>query len=181
MKHLLLLAAGLAALTACNKSPTVDAKNATPEEVAKQVRASGVETAFVTPGEWTSKVTIVSMHVPGAPPAMEAQMKGRGSEERNYCLTPEEAKKPNENFFAGNQNECRYDHFTMGGGKIDAAMRCTHEKMTQLVTFNGSYAPNSYQVAMDSKVVGGSSEMAGMAMSMRVDAKRVGECSPKRG
>ena len=167
------------ALCACNKSPTVEAKNATPEEVAKQVSASGGEGVYVTPGKWVSKVMIENLHVPGAPPAMEAQMKGRGSEERDYCLTPEEAKKPKENFFAGNQNECRYDHFTMGDGKIDAAMRCTHEKMTQLVDFKGSYSPEAYQLAMDSKVEGGPSDMAGMSMSMRVDAKRVGECSTK--
>ena len=179
MKHVLLLAAGLVTLTACNKSPTVDAKNATPEEVAKQVSAAGGEGVYVAPGKWTSKVTIESMHVPGAPPAMEAQMKGRGSEERNYCLTPEEAKKPKENFFAGNKNECRYDHFTMGGGKIDATMRCTHEKLTQVVNFKGNYSPKTYQLAMDTSVAGGSGEMAGMSMSMRVDAKRVGECSSK--
>ena len=179
MKHVLLLAAAFAVLTACNKSPTVEAKNATPEEVAKQVSAAGGERVTVNPGKWVSKVTIENMHVPGAPPAMEAQMKGRGSEERDYCLTPEEAKKPKENFFGGNRNECRYDHFTMGGGKIDAAMRCTHDKLTQVVNFKGSYSPNSYELAMDSSVAGGSSEMAGMSMSMRVDAKRVGECSAK--
>src|SRR5262252_6291929 len=131
----------------------------------KRSRAS-VETPRMTPGKWVSKVTIASMNVPGAPAEMTNEMRGRVSEERDYCLSAEEAKKPNENFFAGNQHECRYDHFTMDAGKIDAAMRCTHEKMTQLVTFKGSYAPDSYQLAMESKVVGGPSEMSGMSMSM---------------
>jgi len=172
----------IGALCACSKSgPEVTATNASTEEVAKQVRAATYETAYVTPGKWVLKVTIASMHVPGASAAEEGQMVGRVSEERDYCLSPEEAKKPKENFFTGNPNECRYDHFTMGGGKIDAAMRCTHEKLTQLVNFNGSYAPDSYQLAMDSKVVGGPSEMSGMSMTMRVDAKRVGECSAKQG
>ena len=176
MKHLLLLAAGFVALSACNKSPTVDAKNATPEEVAKQVRASGVETAFVTPGEWTSKVTIVSMHVPGAPAAMSDQMKGRVSEERKYCLTPEQAKKPNENFFAGNQNECRYDHFTMGGGKIDIAMVCKQENLSNTTNMAGTYTPTTYSMDVSSV---GSGPQQDMTMKMHVDAKRIGECTGK--
>ena len=170
------------ALCACSKSaPEVTATNASVEDVAKQVRAATTEPAYMAPGKWTSKVTIVSMHVPGASAAEEGQMRGRVSDERHYCLSPEEAKKPNENFFAGNQNECRYDRFTMGGGKIDAAMRCTHGTLTQLVNFNGSYSPNSYQLAMDSKVVGGANDMSGMSMSMRVESKRIGECSAKSG
>ena len=36
-------------------------------------------------------------------------------------------KRPKEDFFAGKNNQCRYDHFNMGGGKIDAAMRCAGE------------------------------------------------------
>jgi carboxypeptidase C (cathepsin A) len=67
----------------------------------------------------------------------------------------------------------------MSGGKIDATMRCTHEQMTQLVNFKGTYSPEAYQLAMDSKVEGGPREMTGMSMSMKVDAKRVGECSAK--
>ena len=46
----------------------------------------------------------------------------------DYCLTPEQAKRPQGKFFNEQAaNNCRYDHFTMGGGKIDAAMRCNCE------------------------------------------------------
>ena len=42
-----------------------------------------------------------------------------------HCLTPEDAKQPKEEILRRQgQRNCRYDHFTMGGGKIDAAMRC---------------------------------------------------------
>jgi hypothetical protein len=181
VRHLLLIAAAAMALGACNKEPKVDAKNATPEEVAAKVAASGADKVMMRPGLWQSKVTIVQMHVPGAPPEMTAQMQGRTSEERTYCLSEAEAKKPGENFFAGNKSECKYDHFTMGDGKIDAAMRCTHQELTQLVNLKGSYTPDAYQMAMDTKVEGGPHEMAGMSMSMKVDSKRVGECSKKKG
>lgn len=181
MKPLILIAAAATALGAGNREPKVDAKNATPEEVAAKVAASGVDKVMMRPGLWQSKVTIGEVNVPGAPPEMSAAMSGRTSEERTYCLSEAEAKKPGENFFAGNKNECRYDHFTMDGGKIDAAMRCTHEQMTQLVNFKGTYTPEAYQMAMDTKVEGGPREMAGMSMSMKVDSKRVGECSAKQG
>jgi len=181
MRHVLLIAAAAAALGACNREPKVDAKDATPEEVAAKVKEAGMDQITIRPGLWQSKVTINKVEVPGAPPEMAAAMQGKTSEERTYCLTPEEAKKPNENFFAGNRDECRYDHFTMSGGKIDAAMRCTHEQMTQQIDFAGSYTPDAYQMAMDTKVAGGPREMAGMSMSMRVESKRVGECSAKQG
>jgi len=181
MRHVLLIAVAAATLGACNREPKVDAKDATPEEVAAKVKEAGMDQITIRPGLWQSKVTINKVEVPGAPPEMAAAMQGKTSEERTYCLTPEEAKKPNENFFAGNRDECRYDHFTMSGGKIDAAMRCTHEQMTQQIDFAGSYTPDAYQMAMDTKVAGGPREMAGMSMSMRVESKRVGECSAKQG
>ena len=181
MRHVLLIAVAAAALGACNREPKVDAKDATPEEVAAKVKEAGMDQIAIRPGLWQSKVTINKVEVPGAPPEMAAAMQGKTSEERTYCLTPEEAKKPNENFFAGNRDECRYDHFTMSGGKIDAAMRCTHEQMTQQIDFSGSYTPDAYQMAMDTKVAGGPREMAGMSMSMKVESKRVGECSAKQG
>jgi len=167
-------------LCACSRSaPEASATNASAEDVARQVRPATNEPATMTPGKWTSKVTIVGVQVPGATAAEQDQMRGKVSEERDYCLSPEEAKKPKENFFAGNHDECRYDHFTMAGGKIDAAMRCSHGTLTQLVNFSGSYSPDSYQLAMDSKVVGGATEMTGMSMSMRVDSRRIGECGAK--
>ena len=181
MKHLLLIPVAAAALGACNKEPKVDAKDATPEEVAAKVKEAGMDQIAIRPGLWQSKVTINKVEVPGAPPEMAAAMQGKTSEDRPYCLTPEEAKKPTENFFAGNQKECRYEHFNMGGGKIDAAMRCTREQLTQRVSFNGTYGPEAYKMAMDTRVEGGSSEMAGMSMRMQVESKRVGECSAKQG
>ena len=181
MKYSVCVAATLLSLAGCNRSPSVDAQNATPEEVAAKVKASGLDTVVIKPGLWQSQVTIGEMNVPGAPPEMTASMRGKTSEQRTYCLTAEEAKKPSENFFAGNKNECRYDHFTMGGGKIDAAMRCTHGQLTQSANLKGTYTPDTYQMAMDTKVEGGPQEMAGMSMSMKVDSKRIGECSAKQG
>ena len=49
-------------------------------------------------------------------------------------------KKPKEDFFAGKNSECRYDHFTMGGGKIDAMMHCGKEGHGQTMRMAGTYS-----------------------------------------
>ena len=88
-------------------------------------------------------------------------------------------KRPKEDFFAGKNNECRYDHFTMGGGKIDAAMHCGGRMAkARLMQMAGTYSPESYQMQTSMKMEGGSTPQGAMAMTMRIEANRVGECKP---
>jgi len=173
-----------AALAACGREPEVDARNASAEDVAEQVAdASGGSEAFVRPGKWESRVQIEEFDLPGAP--AEAKTAMRSMYDRamvsESCLTPENAKRPKEDFFAGKDKNCRYDHFTMGDGKIDAAMKCTGEGMAQTMTMQGSYSPDAYQMRMSMKADAGAGPPGGMTMTMRVDAKRVGECDAKQG
>ena len=184
-KHMLLIAACAVALGACNKSPNVDAKDATPEEVAKKVRESGADQIVMNPGLWESKVTIEKFDVPGMPAEMAQMMKSKMAENQatghTFCLRPEEARKPKEDFFAGKNNECRYDHFTMGDGKIDAAMHCGKDAGASAMRMAGTYSPNSYQMQMSTEASAGGEAGQAMQMQMRVEARRVGECSAKRG
>ena len=184
MKQVLLIVSVAAALSACNKSPTVNAKNATPEEVAKKVQESGADQSMVQPGLWQSKVTIEKFDVPGMPPEMAGRMKSMMAENQGHdfqsCLTPEDVKKPKEDFFAGKNNECRYDHFTMGGGKIDAVMHCGKEGHESTMRMAGTYAPDSYQMQMATEADTGDEGGGAMQMQMRVEARRVGECSAKQ-
>lgn len=186
MKYVLLLVTAAAALSACNKSPTVNAKNATPEEVAKKVQESGADQGMtVEPGLWQSKVTIEKFEVPGMPPEIAERMKSvmaQGSvHDSQTCLTPEDVKKPKEDFFAGKDTTCRYDHFTMGGGRIDALMHCGKKEGGQTMRMAGSYASESYQMQMATEADTGDEGGGAMQMQMRVEAHRVGECSAKQG
>jgi hypothetical protein len=98
----------------------------------------------------------------------------------DQCLTPEEARRPGGEFFTGKESkDCRYERFTMAGGKIDAAMKCTVEQATQTMTMKGAYTADTYNMQMSMKAEGGEGYDAGMTMRMRVDAKRVGECTGK--
>lgn len=177
---LLPMALPLIMLAACDSSPDVKLDNAKPSEVAAKVSAATSGAEFVRPGKWRSTVTIEEMAIPGMPPEMAATMKQRMGQARSVesCLTPEQAKKPKEDFFAGVDKSCKYDHFEMDGGKIDATMHCTRDKMVQTMTMSGAYTPDHYEMNMTTKMDGGSASK-GMAMKMKIDAKRIGECDAK--
>jgi hypothetical protein len=181
MKTTALLMGCALLLASCNKGPEVDEKDASVAEVAAKVRQSAGDQAFVRPGLWESKVTIEKFEVPGMPPEMAQRMKTMMAENQEHgfqtCLTPEDVKRPKEDFFAGKDNECRYDHFTMGGGKIDAAMHCGGKHgESQKMQMAGTYSPESYQMQTSMKMEGGSTPQGAMAMTMRIEANRVGEC-----
>jgi hypothetical protein len=129
MKIAVCVVASALCLAGCNKGPTVELKNASGNEVAAAVRQSGVMSSntMMQPGEWESKTSVLEMNMPGIPAQYAARMKQSIAEHRNetsrHCIKPEDVKKPKEDFF-GADKSCRYDHFTLGGGKIDVAMVC---------------------------------------------------------
>lgn len=177
----LIALAALLPLAACNQSPTVSATNATQGEVQEKVAAAiGKEAAMVQPGRWEGSMTMHELDLPSMPASVKAQMKARMSAARPFvsCLTEEDVKQQKA-FFTGDANDksCKYDHFSLAGGKIDAAMNCDHGDSGKMVmTMTGQYAPDSYQMDMSTKAEG-SGPMAGMTMKMTVTAKRVGACT----
>ena len=168
-------------LAACDNSPKVEAENASIEEVAGKVReANSGSTMIVRPGQWESSVELESVEIPGMPPEALAQMKktmARVATGHKSCLTPEQAKKPKEDFFAGASSNCRYDKFSMDDGKMTGTMRCTNPQGggSQLIQFDGTYSPDSYEMRMASTVEGASAAGA-MKMVMRMSSRRTGEC-----
>ena len=173
---------GMLALTACNQSPQVHEENASVEDVAAKVRQATGDGQFIRAGQWKSTSAIEEMSVPGMSAEESARMKQvmakAGSHEFTTCLTEEDVKQPQGKFFTGNK-QCRYDHFTMSRGKIDAAMRCESDAGgTQVMTMAGTYSPDSYQMRMEMKGEAGAGSPGGMTMRMRVSSKRVGSCRP---
>jgi hypothetical protein len=185
MKYAALLMACILPLAACKQQPEVKAKDASVAEVANKVREAGADQSMVRPGLWQSKVTIDQLDMPGMPADMAERMKAMMAERQPHdyqtCLTPEDVKRPKEDFFAGKNNECRYDNFTMGGGKIDAVMHCGKGGAKQTMQMAGTYSPESYEMQMSTKTESGGAEARGMAMRMRVEAHRIGECTGKEG
>ena len=182
MTKTMILIAGAAVLASCNKGPEVKLKNATANEVAQSVQQSGVmnSDAMVQPGLWQSKVTVQEMNIPGLPAEYADKMKQNMAAHQNdtnrHCIKPEDVKRPKEDFF-GADKSCKYDHFTMGAGKIDVAMVCHRDETTQNMKISGSYTPTTYSI--DTAMSGTGGREGGMSMKMHVDAQRVGECTGK--
>ncbi len=180
MRYLLILAP--MALAACNSGPSVEATNATTKEVAAKVTAAGG--TRMSPGRWEGTATITDMQVPGMPAEMGEKMKAQMAKGHSFsnCLTPEQANKPTADFFAGSNNSCVYDHFSMANGQLDAAMTCKGQGPggTIHATMKGNFSSDSFQMAMTSKSAGTPGQpMTNMTISMKMESKRVGECTGK--
>ena len=179
MRHTAALAAIAAlALSACNREPSVEAKNESFESVAKKIATSGIKPQ---PGRWQSQFKIESMEVPGMPPQGREMMQRQMTPAKSHftCLTPEQADRPGAEFFQKGATGCTYDHFTMADGKLDAEMTCKRGPGNAKMTMVGSYSADSYDVKVTSQSEMGQSAMKGetMKMVMAIASHRVGECN----
>lgn len=168
-------------LAACSSEPEVDVRNASVEEVVDEVAAAGGPQALIRPGQWQTKVIVDDIAIPGMPANMQAQMKDMLAERQNVtaeqCVTPEQAKRPGSDFFTGKKSaNCRYDRFTMSGGKVDAVMRCTGDGPGEMVmTMAGTYAADRADTKSEMVVT---SNQGKMTMKARTEARRIGDCAP---
>lgn len=174
----LLFAAPLFALAACGNDPEVKMENASVGEVAQEMRqqAAGSD-RFVNPGKWQQTVTLLEVDAPGMPPEARQMMQKAMDQAQVHevCLTPEQAKSPKEDFFTGADQNCRYEHFNWGDGKIDLKLNCKHPNATQTMAMVGSYQPDNYTMTMAVTNEGGGPQ-GQLTMKMKVDARRIGAC-----
>jgi len=177
MHKALILFSCTAMLAACNSEPEVKMENASIGEVATEMRKQASNDSFVNPGQWQQTVTLVSIDAPGMPPEAKSMMEQAMGQAQvhNVCLSAEQAKSPKEDFFAGADKNCRYEHFNWGAGKIDLKLNCKHPGATQTMVLVGDYEPDSYTMTMTATNEGGGPAEQ-MVMTMKVDAKRTGKC-----
>ena len=176
------LALPLLAIAGCDSSPDVNAKNAKPSEVAAKMRDAAGKGSFVRPGQWEQSVSLVNIEAPNMPPEAKQYMQRAMDKVQvhNVCLTKEQAENPREDFFTGADKNCTYEHFNWGDGKIDLKLICKHEQATTTMEMAGTYTPDNYVLTMTS--ANNAAGAAGdMVMTMKVDAKWVGECDAKKG
>lgn len=183
---LALLATAALGLAACDKKPEVELTNATPAEVAKAIKDSGATRTMVRPGNWSSTVSILEMNSPGMPPELQQKMKATLGQPRTVeaCLTADQVDNP-ERMIGNVPASCRYDRYTMGNGKIDGKMRCETNGMVQEMGVSGTYSDDQYSLIIDNKTTVPANAVAGqpagnMAMKMKVDSRRIGECDAKQ-
>jgi hypothetical protein len=191
MKTQLILGAAALALAACGSSggdkggasggngataaagSGGDGATAAPE-TGGAAPASGVT---LQPGEWEMKMEVVNVKVDGLPPALAETMKSQAGGTNRTCMTPEDAKGPKGDIFAGDKSgKCKSEGFTWAGGRIQGRTTCPGQGGTgqTVMTMDGRYSPQSIDMTMKTET-----DMAGkpMTMEMRVSGRRVGECT----
>jgi hypothetical protein len=167
--------AAIVGLAACSSSPTVTADNASSKEVAQKVAAAG-DLQTISPGRWEGVVHVTQMTMPGLPPEAQAKLAAaRGDQKVVSCVTAEDVKASKAAMFGEMGDNCKYDHFAMGGGKVDGTATCDNGGAKTKTTISGTFSSDTYHIAIRSESTG-KEAMANMTMEMSADAKRVGEC-----
>jgi hypothetical protein len=172
MKTKLILGAAMLALAACGSS----GKSGGNESAAAGGggSASGVS---LQPGEWEMKMEVVNVAAEGLPPGMAEGMKKSSTRTDRTCMTPEEAKAPKGDLFAGNQaSGCKSEGFKWEGGRIEGKTVCPGQGGAgqTVMTMAGRYSAQNMDMTMKTET-----DLMGkpMTMEMRVSGRRVGECS----
>jgi hypothetical protein len=163
--------AAMLALAACGSS---DKSGGNGTAAASGGGSGGVS---LQPGEWEMKMEVVDVKAEGLPAGMADGMKKSASSTTKTCMTPEEAKGPKGDIFAGNKSgSCKSEGFKWEGGRIQGKTTCPGQAGTgqTVMTMDGRYSPQSIDMTMKSET-----DLMGkpMTMEMRVSGKRIGECS----
>jgi hypothetical protein len=168
-------------LAACGSGgPTVSATNASAAEVADKVAAANAGGSMISAGRWEGSLTMHDVQMPNIdklPPEVREQMMRRMSAGKPFvnCVTEDEIKAKHGLFTGEAAKNCRYDHFTMAGGKIDSAMSCDMPNAKMAMTMTGTYSPDAYHMEAATRT-SGASAAGTMNMSMTIDARRAGAC-----
>lgn len=174
MKTCLTITAAALALAACGGSEKSDGSGT---EAAATGGGGGGSGVSLQPGEWEMKMEVVDVKAEGLPAGMAEGMKKSASTTSRTCMTPEDAKGPKGDIFAGDKSgNCKSEGFKWAGGRIEGRTVCPGQGGAgeTTMTMAGTYGARNIDMTMKSET-----DLMGkpMTMEMRVSGKRVGECS----
>lgn len=163
-----------ALLAACDRSPSVEVTNASPDQVAKAVKESGIAEELQQPGKWVVRASLVDVKAPGMPPEQLNMMKAMmaKAEPVERCVTAEDLKEATA-FLDKNPTGCTFSHYRLGGGKLDGEARCKMGEMSQHMVMKGTYTKDTTETTMTNEIIGGPQAMT---MTLSVKAQRLGPC-----
>jgi len=124
----------------------------------------------ILPGLWETTVTINSVDIPNAPPAVVKAMRGHKAVVKHCATAKDVAQGPQE--MLKSAKACHFTRYTMAGGHLSSEMVCSQHGMTTTARSEGSFTPVSFTAT-------GSSEMTGpqhMRMTTTVTGRRLGDC-----
>jgi Protein of unknown function (DUF3617) len=136
---------------------------------------AGAAMVEMRPGQWETTVEVLRLNmanVPGMPAGMTQPLPPPTTV--RSCVTPEQARRPNADMFAGgNQAGCTYENFSMTGGRMQGVVTCNSSGTTVRSTFNGSFGAESMQVESETQV---SANGVTVDTASRVTGRRLGDC-----
>jgi len=124
----------------------------------------------ILPGLWETAVTINSVDMPNAPPAVAKMMRGHKTVTK-HCMTAKDvAQGPQE--MLKSSKACHFTRYSMAGGRFSSEMVCNQNGTTMTSRSEGRFTPVSFSATS-------STEMSGpqhMRMAMTMAARRLGDC-----
>lgn len=141
-------------------------------------RAERGAAALLTPGRWEGSATVTDIEISGAPPDAAAKIKQSLARTEPFvqCLTAKEVRKSAADLFALGE-DCRYEHFNLANGHIDAKMQCNRGGALVDATTVGQFSRDSIHVTITSKTANAPDRlMSVQKMTLEFDARRIGKC-----
>ena len=171
MKFLMLGGAALSLAVVANATMQ-DGEGLSPEELQAKAEALGVKPQA---GKYSSKIELLSIDVPDAPPQVAGMMKNMLSRTFDYCLTQEDVEEGFKSSLSkSQQGDCRYERFDVTGvGEIEGEMVCNADGREMRMVMEGSGTPTSSDVTMQ---MSGDMGVGPGSMTMRVIQNRIGDC-----
>jgi len=126
--------------------------------------------AAILPGMWETAVTITSVDMPNAPPAVAKMMRGHKTVVKR-CATPKDVGMGPQEMLKSSPS-CHFTRYSLTGGRFSAEMVCNQNGTKVTSRSNGNFTPVSFTAT-------GSSEMSGpqsMRMTTTVSGRRLGDC-----
>lgn len=144
-----------------------------PNEAAKESMAK----SQLKPGEYSMKMNITKLEMPGMPAAQLEQMKTQMASSMptsNFCLTAEQAKAGAEEMYKKmGQGDCKFDKFSDTGSAVSGTMNCNSGGMAMTMTFNGTKSETSSSTDSEMQMKGPTGTMV---MGSHIEMNRVGDC-----
>ena len=161
-------------LAGCHNQASVEAKDASAQTVANKVAASGIKP---NPGRWEATMKFEQIDFSGVPANLRDAVRQSLGQTQTFakCLTQAEADKPEAGFFQNGADDkaCRYDNFSMAGGRLDATYTCSHDGSKETISMEGTYSADAYDVHTK---MSGTADGKPMKMAVAMSAKRTGQC-----
>lgn len=139
---------------------------------------SGASTS-IQPGQWETTTRMTSIDMPGAPPAMLAQVRAQlanQAQTQSSCITPEQAANPAGSMLntGSGASACQFTDSTFAGGVIRVNGSCPGPAGASMrMSLVGSYTATTMEGRISSDIQGGPQSMR---MSGTLTSRRTGDC-----